>query len=340
MYDLKHNYSLKNHNTFGLNVFTKFYLTAGMADDVLDFFNKEEIAKNDKRLIIGSGSNLLFISDFDGLVIQPEIKGIQLINEDIDFVEVEAGAGVEWDHFVAYCVEKGWGGVENLSLIPGTVGAAPVQNIGAYGVEVQSVIAEVKGLNLQNLEFKTFSWQECHFSYRTSIFKEQFKADFIVTSVVFRLSKNPVFTLHYGSLEADVENLGIVNLLNIRKAVMAIRKLKLPDPTEIGNAGSFFKNPIVSEGTAAKLKKEYSEIPLYPFEDGNVKVAAGWLIEKAGWKGKSVGHCAVHDRQALVLVNKGGATGREIFELSQMIVNDVLNRFNVRLEREVQIIES
>ena len=339
MYNLKHNYSLKNHNTFGLSAFAKYYLTVETVPDLLEFFNKDEISQNEKRLIIGSGSNLLFINDFDGLVIHPEMNGIQVINEDKDFAEIEAGAGVEWDYFVSYCVTNGWGGIENLSLIPGTVGAAPVQNIGAYGVEVQSVIAEVKGLDLQTIENKTFNRHQCNFGYRTSIFKEQFRENFLVTSVVFRLSKQPFFTLNYGALEAEVDKIGSRNLQNIRQAVIAIRKSKLPDPLIIGNAGSFFKNPVVSECTASKLKGEYPEIPVYPSEPEKVKIAAGWLIEKAGWKGKSFGNCAVHDQQALVIVNKGGATGKEIFDLSEMIVEDVLKKFVIQLEREVQVIE-
>ena len=340
MYNLKHNYSLKNHNTFGISAFAKYYLTVETVPDLLEFFKKEEIYNNEKRLIIGSGSNLLFINDFDGLVIHPEIVGIQVISEDNDFVEVEAGAGIDWDSFVSYCVINGWGGIENLSLIPGTVGAAPVQNIGAYGVEVQSVISDVKGLDLQTIEIKTFKRQQCNFGYRTSIFKEQFKENFMVTSVVFRLSKQPVFTLNYGALQTEVDKLGLRNLQNIRQAVIAIRKSKLPDPLIVGNAGSFFKNPVVSECTASKLKGEYPEIPVYPSEPGKVKIAAGCLIEKAGWKGKSVGNCAVHDQQALVIVNKGGATGKEISELSEMIVEDVYRKFSIQLEREVQVVGS
>ena len=340
MYRLKHNYSLKNHNTFGIDAFAKYYLTVEKPEDLLEFFSKGAVPKNEKRLIIGSGSNLLIINDINGLVIHPEIDGIQVIKEDEDYVEVEAGAGVEWDSFVSYCVTNGWGGVENLSLIPGTVGAAPVQNIGAYGVEVQSAIALVKGIYLQNLGDKVFNQQECNFGYRTSFFKEQLKENFIVTSVVFKLSKQPVFTLGYGALEAQVNKLGSRNLQNIRQAVISIRQTKLPDPQIIGNAGSFFKNPVVSELAAFKHKSEYPEIPIYPFKSGKVKIAAGWLIEKAGWKGKSMGNCAVHDKQALVLVNKGGATGKEIFELSELIVQDVLKKFDIQLEREVQVIES
>ena len=338
MFHLQQNYSLKNHNTFRIGAFAKHYLTVETPDDLFEFFCKNEIAQIEKRLIIGSGSNLLFINDLYGLVIHPEMNGIQVICEDEDFVEVEAGAGVEWDHFVSYCVTNGWGGVENLSLIPGTVGAVPVQNVGAYGVEVQSVIILVKGIDLQNLEYRVFNQQDCNFCYRTSLFKEQLKENFIVTSVVFKLHKQPVFWLHYGALETEVDRIGPKNLQNIRQSVIFFRKLNLPDPLIVGNAGSFFKNPVVSENAASKLKSEFPQIPIFPFESGKVKIVAGWLIEKAGWKGKSVGNCAVHDQQTLVLANKGGATGQEIFELSEMIVVDVFEKFDIRLEREVQVV--
>lgn len=338
MFHLIHNFSLKSNNTFGISAITKHYLTVGSPDDLIQFFKKNIPARNEKRLFLGAGSNLLFVNNFDGLVIHSENQDIHLITENQDFVEVEAGAGIFWDHFVAWCVEKGWGGVENLSLIPGNVGAVPVQNIGAYGVEAESVIAEVKGIDLATLENKSFNHADCKFGYRTSIFKEQLKEQFMVTSVVFRLSKHRDYQLQYGALETEVCKFGEKNLLNIRKAVIAIREAKLPDPLKIGNAGSFFKNPVVSEATATALKNQYPDIPIYLVGSGLVKLAAGWLIEKAGWKGKSIGKSAVHDKQALVIINKGDATGKEIFELSEMVTKDVLQKFNIELEREVQVI--
>jgi len=245
---------------------------------------------------------------------------------------------VKWDDFVSYCVDHNWGGIENLSLIPGNVGAVPVQNIGAYGVEAESVITKVNGLKLNTLENKSFTHKECNFGYRTSIFKEELKELFLVTSVVFRLFKQPIFHLDYGALEAEVSKFGEKNLKNIRKAVISIRESKLPDPSKVGNAGSFFKNPVVSETRAESLKKNYPDIPTYPLGTGLVKVAAGWLIEKSGWKGKSLGNAAVHDKQALVLINKGNATAMEIFSLSEMIIKDISAKFNIELEREVLVI--
>jgi len=338
MYYLIHNYSLKSNNTFGISANAKHYLTVESPEDLIQFFKKNNTAINEKRLFLGAGSNLLFVNNFDGLVIHPEIQGIRLIAENKDIAEVEVGSGVVWDYFAAHCVEKGWNGVENLSLIPGNVGAVPVQNIGAYGVEVESVISEVKGIDMDTLEYKSFNHDECKFGYRTSLFKEQLKERFMVTSVVFHLPKHPDFKLHYGTLEPEVSKFGEVNLQNIRKAVIAIRESKLPDPSKVGNAGSFFKNPVVGESVARELKIQYPDIPLYPVEQGHFKVAAGWLIEKAGWKGRSVGNSAVHDKQALVIINNGGATGKEIFELSGMITKDVLQKFNLQLEREVQLI--
>lgn len=338
MYRLKHNFSLKNSNTFGLSATAKHYLTVDSADDLIQFFRENNSEKNEKRLFLGAGSNLLFITNFDGLVIHPEIDGINLISENEDIAVIEAGAGVVWDNFVDWCVENNYGGVENLSLIPGNVGAVPVQNIGAYGVEAESVIAEVKGIDLDTLEYKSFNHEECKFGYRTSVFKEKLKDRFFVTSVIFHLSRHPEFHLEYGALEAEVHKLGEKTLQNIRKAVISIRESKLPDPSKVGNAGSFFKNPIVPESVGHALKNNYPNIPVYPAGPGLVKLAAGWLIENAGWKGRSVGKSAVHDKQALVIINKGDATGKEIFELSEMVVKDVLQKFNIELEREVLVI--
>jgi len=332
--------SLKSNNTFGISAIAKHYLTVESPEDMILFFRENSQEKYEKRLFLGAGSNLLFVNDFDGIVIHPEIDGIHLISENTDIAIVEAGAGVVWDDFVAWCVEKELGGVENLSLIPGNIGAVPVQNIGAYGIEVESVITEVKGIDMNTLEHKAFNHEECKFGYRSSIFKIKLKEKFFVTSVIFHLKKQPAFHLEYGALEAEVFKFGVKNLQNIRKAVISIRESKLPDPLKVGNAGSFFKNPIVSEAAGNKLKNCYPNIPVYPVGSGMVKLAAGWLIEKSGWKGRSVGNSAVHDQQALVLINKGGASGKEIFELSEMVVKDVLQKFNIVLEREVQVIGS
>ena len=338
MYHLQHDFPLKSNNTFGISANAKHYLTVNSPDDLIRFFNENDPELKEKKLLMGAGSNLLFVNSFDGLVIHPVIDGIHLISENTEFAMVEAGAGVVWDHFIDWCVEKGLGGVENLSLIPGNIGAVPVQNIGAYGIEAESVIAEVKGIDLDTLENKLFTHDECQFGYRTSLFKAELKERVIVTSVIFKLTKQPEFHLEYGALQTEVYKFGEINLQNIRKAVISIRETKLPDPAKVGNAGSFFKNPIVSEVTCKILKNSYPDIPVYPVGSGYFKLAAGWLIEKAGWKGRSVGQSAVHDKQALVIINKGGATGKEIFDLSERVVKDVLQKFNIELEREVQVI--
>jgi UDP-N-acetylmuramate dehydrogenase len=338
VYRLINNFSLRGNNTFGIPAIAKHYLTFDSTADLISFFKNNRDEKNNKKLFLGSGSNLLFINDYDGLVIHPEISGIRLISQNKFSSEVETGAGVTWDNFVGWCVEKGYGGTENLSSIPGSTGAVPVQNIGAYGVEAASIISEVKGIDIDTLEYKCFKPEECKFGYRTSIFKEQLRGQFIVTSVVFHLSKQPGFQLQYGDLEAEVCKYGEVNLYNIRKAVIEIRSSKLPDPSKIGNAGSFFKNPIVSEPAARDIRSQYPDIPLYPVKSDQTKISAGWLIEKAGWKGRSVGRSAVHDKHSLVIVNNGGASGKEILELSELIMKDVLHKFNIKLEREVQVI--
>lgn len=338
MYQLLNNYSLKEKNTFGIAAIAKNYLSFNSVDDLSQYFDKYKFARIEKKLFLGAGSNLLFINDYDGLVIHPLIDGIRLINENKYHVEVEVGAGVTWDLFVAYCVSKEWHGVENLSLIPGNTGAVPVQNIGAYGVEAGTVIVDVKGIDIPSLENLHFTREACNFGYRTSLFKEKLKEQFIITSVIFRLSKQQDFKIQYEGLESKISQYGEVNIQNIRKAIIAIRQSKLPDPTLFGNAGSFFKNPVVSISIADSLKNHYPELPIYPIGSGLVKLAAGWLIDKAGWKGKSVGNAAVHEKQALVILNKGGATGKEIFRLSQLVAEDVLQKFGIQLEREVQVV--
>lgn len=338
MYHLTHNFQLRQSNTFGISAIAKHYLTVDSSEDITQFFKDYHREGFNKLLFLGGGSNLLFTSDYDGLIIHPLITGTGVITENKQTVEVEAGAGVVWDDFVAWCVGKGWSGIENLSLIPGHTGAVPVQNIGAYGVEAASVISEVRGIDLESGEFKSHSCEMCHFGYRSSIFKEQLKGKFMVTSVLFRLSKEHQYKLNYQGLESSVQKYGETNLINIRKAIMAIRESKLPDPSKTGNGGSFFKNPVVSDQMAGSLREKYPNIPLYRMEGDNFKVAAGWLIEHAGWKGKMVGKAAVHDQQALVIINKGGASGKEILRLSKLVAEDVLQKFNIVLEREVEVV--
>lgn len=338
MFILYHDYSLRERNTFGIDVKAKSFLSFSDAEGLIQFYQSNQEYRNVTHLIVGGGSNLLFLHDVDELVLSSDVSGIEILKEDRESVWVGAGAGIDWDEFVAFCVGNGWGGVENLSLIPGKVGAAPVQNIGAYGVEVDSVIREVHGVDLRTLQKKTFTREMCRFSYRNSIFKQEWKGRLVVTSVVFELSKKPEFKLDYDDVAAEVERLGKVSHSNIRRAVIAIRERKLPDPDIIGNAGSFFKNPVVEEEKAHSLKAKYPDVPLYPAGAGKVKIAAAWLIEQAGWKGKRIGQAGVHDRQALVLVNHGGATGQEIFNLSEQICTDVENKFAIQLEREVNVI--
>jgi UDP-N-acetylmuramate dehydrogenase len=339
MFILYHDYSLLKRNTFGLDVKAKSFLSFSDPEGLIQFYQSNPEYREREYLIVGGGSNLLFLHDVDQLVLSSDVQGITIRKEDKESVWVEAGAGIDWDEFVAFCVGNGWGGVENLSLIPGRVGAAPVQNIGAYGVEAGSVIREVRGVDLKTLQQKSFTREMCRFAYRNSIFKQEWKGRFVVTSVVFELNKKPEYKLDYGDVAAEAERLGPISHSTIRRAVMAIRERKLPDPEIMGNAGSFFKNPVVAEKQAYALNAMYPELPLYPAGPGQMKIAAAWLIERAGWKGKKVGQAGVHDRQALVLVNHGGATGREIFDLSEKIRLDVEAKFSVQLEREVNIIE-
>jgi UDP-N-acetylmuramate dehydrogenase len=338
MYKLIPNFSLKDHHSFGLDVRASYWLTITSSEDWINARIRYPHLIQEKRLVVGGGTNLLFLSDFDGLIISPDICGFSTAYQDNQIVEITVGAGEEWDDFVAYCVTNGWYGVENLSMIPGKIGAVPVQNIGAYGVEAESVIIRVDGINLETGEVETFTHEQCHFSYRSSIFKEQLSHVFMVTLVTFRLRKNGQFHTGYGDLKKALLEIGEPNLENIRKAVMHIRESKLPDPRKLGNAGSFFKNPIVAEEVAAALSDLLPGLPVYQLSDGYVKIGAGFLIEKAGWKGYQMGQAAVYDRQALVIINKGGATGQEILELSQAIQQDVLEKYGVELEREVQVV--
>lgn len=338
MYKLVPNYSLKDNNSFGLDVRASYWLTVSSAEDWLIAVLNFPHLYQEKRLVIGGGTNLLFVADFDGLIISPDIFGISITYQDSQFVEVEVGAGEEWDDFVSHCVQNGWYGVENLSLIPGKVGAVPVQNIGAYGVESESVIVRVNGISLVTGSAFSLSHDECRFSYRSSIFKEKDAGSFLVTSVVFRLKKQGELHTEYGDLKKILAEIGEPCLMNLRQAVIQIRSSKLPDPKRTGNAGSFFKNPIVSEEVADALEELLPGIPVYQLSDGFVKVGAGFLIEQAGWKGVQAGKAAVHNHQALVLVNAGGATGRDILDLSIRIQQDVLEKYGVMLEREVQVI--
>lgn len=332
------NHSLKHHNTFGVDTTAKFFFEFTEPEDLTVFLNSNDTWKEEPILVIGEGSNLLFTTNFEGLVIHPNLPGMGIVKEDRQNIWVEVGAGETWDEFVQFAVENELGGIENLSLIPGSVGAAPVQNIGAYGQEVGNVIERVKGYSLDlNLPVE-YTASDCNFGYRNSIFKSRLKNSFIITSVVFKLEKFPEFVLNYGALEETVKAKGEVNLQNVRNSVIEIRQSKLPDVADLPNAGSFFKNPIVETELAEKLKVEFPTLPVYPTVDGFAKLAAGWLIEKAGWKGTRKGDVGVHEKQALVLVNYGKASGKEIFDFSEEIKQSVLRKFGVELEREVNCV--
>lgn len=331
------NFQLKKHHTFGTNATARFYFEFTEPEDLKGFVETTTEWRSMPILILGEGSNLLFVDDFDGLIINPNIPGISIVHEDRSNIWLEVGAGVVWDDLVEYAVSNRWGGIENLSLIPGKVGAAAVQNIGAYGMEIQNRIESVAGLDLETLTEYSIEATDCAYAYRDSIFKNSLKDRFVITSVVIKLDKFPEFVLNYGDLKTETEKLGEVSLRNIRKAVIGIRESKLPDPKVYGNAGSFFKNPVVESVLAEQLKAVYPAMPTYP-SSGKTKLAAGWLIEQCGWKGFRRGDAGVHEKQALVLVNYGNATGKEIYDLSEEIRRSVIEKFGVELEREVNVI--
>lgn len=291
-----------------------------------------------KWFVLGGGNNILFTTRYDGVLIHPVGKNLTIIAEDEQTLSLKADAGIEWDDMVAWCVERGLWGAENLSLIPGTIGASPVQNIGAYGAEAKDIITRVNYFNTAERKHLTLSKEECRFGYRESIFKHDLRGKAIITSVEFTLHKEARPNLGYGDLQREVEARGGATLANIRDAVCAIRRSKLPDTAEIGNAGSFFKNPIVDVATAEELLSRYENMPTYPAADGCRKIAAGWLIDQAGMKGYRKGNVGVHDRQALVLVNFGGATGNEVIALAQEVQRAVYEKFGIRIEPEVNIL--
>lgn len=332
------NISLKKYNTFGLNIKADRLITFKLEDTAIRYF-KSNKGNHKNFLILGRGSNLLFTSDYHGTIIHPEMEGITLEEKKNDYVIISAGAGIEWDQLVEMTVNHGLGGLENLSLIPGSVGAAPVQNIGAYGSEVKHYIEKVRAVSTKDGSIKEFSNQECRFGYRDSIFKNELKGSYLITKVFFRLSTKLLLSLGYGSLREDIGRLGEHSLSNARKVVINTRALKLPDPAVTGNAGSFFKNPVVDSSFASTLKSKYPEMPSFHDPSGGIKLAAGWLVEQCGWKGKRIGDAGVHDKQALVIVNYGNATGKELYYLSEEVRKSVLEKFGILLEREVEVID-
>ncbi len=331
------NIPLNNYNTFRLGYKADCLVRVKTEREAVAFMRKN-FSWKDPLLIIGDGSNILFTNDFRGTILKPELKGIRIEKSSGSEVIVSAGAGVKWDNLVKWTVEKGLCGFENLSLIPGQTGAAAVQNIGAYGTEIKETILKVRSISTQDGSVRIFDRDECNFGYRSSVFKTTEKGKFLVTRVWFRLSNDKRFKIDYGSVREEINKLGEINLANIRQAVINIRRNKLPDPDITGNAGSFFKNPVVSVEKAADLKKLFPGMPCYEQNSSDVKLAAGWLIEQCGWKGRSIGNAGVHEKQALVLINHGSASGEEIFTLSEMIKNSVKNKFDIELEREVEVI--
>jgi len=337
MLQIQENVSLKNFNTFGIDVSAKYFVEIAHEDDLVELFmDPQWLAVN--RLVMGGGSNMLLKKDFDGLVIRINIRGIEhrLAQND---VFVEAGAGEVWNDLVNYCVDRDYAGVENLSLIPGSVGASPIQNIGAYGVELKDVFKSCRAFEITTSQLKTFTKADCSFGYRDSIFKGALKEQYIITSVKFHLSLIPNLNLKYGAIEQELASRNIANptIKDVSRVVSHIRVSKLPDPSTIGNAGSFFKNPVISAEQFDEVHTKFPEVVHYPAAKG-VKLAAGWLIEQCGWKGKVVGNTGTWKNQALVLVNHGGATGEEVYSLSSQIIDSVYRKFGVLLEREVNII--
>ncbi|MDQ3683534.1 MAG: UDP-N-acetylmuramate dehydrogenase, partial [Bacteroidota bacterium] len=308
---IRENYSLKPYNTFGIDVKAKYFSGFQSVDELKEILTSQFSILN-FQLILGGGSNLLFTKDVDGIVLKNEIKGIAIIDEDNDFVYVKAGAGINWHEFVLYCLHNNYAGVENLSLIPGNVGASPMQNIGAYGVEIKDVFHQLEAYHINEKILKTFSLEDCEFGYRESVFKRKYKNEFVITSVSFRLRKTPVFNTSYGVIQQELDKMAVkeLSIQVISKAVINIRSSKLPDWKKLGNAGSFFKNPLIAQHEFYELKRMYSNIPGYIIDEKFTKLAAGWLIEQCGWKGYRKGDAGCYAKQALVLVNYGNATGR------------------------------
>lgn len=337
---MQENISLKPYNTFGVDGQSKYFAEVRSLEELIETL-KFSNSKKLPLLFLGGGSNILLTKDFEGLAIRLNLKGITEEIIDDNQILVTAKAGENWHQFVMFCLDKNYGGLENLSLIPGNVGTSPMQNIGAYGTEIKDVFESCKVLNLETLEIEVFNLEKCRFGYRDSIFKQEGKGKYVILEVTFRLTRTDhKIDVEYGAIKSELENLGITNptIKDVSKAVINIRQSKLPDPKVIGNAGSFFKNPTIPLSQFESLKQKFENIPGFPNGD-SVKVPAGWLIEQAGWKGKQIGNVASHKLQALVIINAtGNATGKEIFDFSTEIINSVKEKFGIELEREVNII--
>ncbi|MEO5681415.1 MAG: UDP-N-acetylmuramate dehydrogenase [Chitinophagaceae bacterium] len=334
---IQQNISLRAFNTFGINASAAFFAAFSTVDELSAL---QDMHNGLPRLLLGGGSNMLFTDNFNGLVLKNEIKGITKVSEDDEFVYVKAGAGENWHRFVLHCIENSWAGAENLSLIPGNTGASPMQNIGAYGVEVKDIFQELDAFHLHDKKVVQFGLADCEFGYRESVFKRKYRDQFAILTVTYKLRKQPVFNTSYGAIEQELEKHGVqeLSIRAVSDAVIRIRSSKLPDPAVTGNAGSFFKNPQVSPEQFQVLRKNFPAIIAYPVAGGHMKLAAGWLVEQCGWKGYRRGDAGCHPKQALVLVNYGNASGSEIYDLSTAILQSVQEKFGVELEREVNII--
>lgn len=334
---IEENISLRQYNTFGIDVMARFFASFKDEEQLVSLLvSKPKLYP----IILGGGSNILFTKNVDGLVLKNDIKGIEVIKEDANHVYIKVGAGENWHRLVMYAIDRNLAGLENLSLIPGNVGASPMQNIGAYGVEIREVFEELEALHLKDKKVRVFSVNDCEFGYRESVFKRKHKDEFVILNVTFRLNKKPSFNTSYGAIEQELARMNVrhLNIQAISQAVINIRTSKLPDPAEIGNAGSFFKNPEVANNLFTKLQSSFPGIVGYPTGHGKTKIAAGWLIEQCGWKGVRRGDAGCHAKQALVLVNYGNASGKEVYDLSEEILKSVRQRFGITLEREVNII--
>lgn len=332
--NVKKEFSLKDYNTFNIDVKANVFVQIKQLSDLLEFYNSEYCSLK-PRLILGGGSNILFTSDFKGVIVHSQISELNIIEENDDTVVIKVGSGIVWDDLVGYCVDKGWGGIENLSDIPGNVGAAPVQNIGAYGVEAKDSILLVDAFDLKSKSILNFNNKECRFGYRYSIFKEAQHQDLIITHVTFKLSKNPVLNTQYGKVQEELSKYNEPNIVNLREVIRNIRGSKLPSTQELGSAGSFFKNPVIDSDLYAELLQNFPEIPSYKQDNNKVKIPAAWLIEQAGMKGYRQGDVGTYKNQPLVIVNYGNGTGSDIDRLSTLIKSKVFEKFKIQLEPEV-----
>ena len=335
---IENDFSLKNYNTFCIDRYAKYFAAFTSVDDLNILLSTDNPQLT--TLILGGGSNILFTKNYEGLVLKNNIEGIHTIHEDEDHIYVKAGAGENWHKFVMHCIKNNFAGVENLSLIPGNIGASPMQNIGAYGAEIKDVFHSLEAFHLKEKRIINFSTNDCGFGYRESVFKKKYKDQFVILNVTYRLNKKPQYNISYGAIKEELKKLNIreLNIKAISQAVINIRKSKLPDPKVIGNAGSFFKNPEITKDEFVVLEAQFENLQTYPLDNGNVKLSAAWLIEQCGWKGFRRGDAGCYEKQPLVLVNYDNASGKEIYDLSEEIKQSVKEKFDVELEREVNII--